>query len=252
MTRFTHRTFLITGAAGGLGSAIVERLSRDGAQVVATDLDAERLEEAVGGLDGVTTIPVDLGQPEAIERMVNSAEECSGPLDGLVHCAAIILADKLLDCSLERWQRVLDINLTSTFELCQAVGRRMASRGGGVLIGFASGAALMPNYGNLSYGVSKAGIIALMRSIAIDLAQYGVRANTLIPGPIETPLMLSAAGSAIEMLKKRSMLGRLGNPSEVANAIAFLLSDDARYMTGAVLTADGGIIGAGMRYDDQN
>lgn len=252
MTRFIDRTYLITGAAGGLGSAIVERLSRDGARVVATDLDAERLEKAVGGLDRVKAIPVDLGQSGAIERLVAVAEEHSGPLHGLVHCAAIILADKLLDCSLERWQRVLDINLNSTFELCQTVGRGMASRGEGVLIGFASGAALMPNYGNLSYGVSKAGIVALMRSIAIDLAPFGVRANTLIPGPIETPLMLSAAGSGIEMLKKRSMLGRLGIPNEVANATAFLLSDSARYMTGAVLTVDGGIIGAGMRYDNQD
>lgn len=250
MTRFANKTFLVTGAAGGLGSAIVERLSREGARVVATDLDRERLTASVGSLDRVTTIPVDLGEPGAIAELVRSAEVSSGPLDGLIHCAAIILADKLLDCSADRWQRVLDINLTSTFELCQQAGRGMAARGSGVLIGFASGAATMPNYGNLSYGVSKAGIMALMRSIAIDLAGFGVRANTLIPGPIETPLMLSTAGSAIDMLKKRAMLGRLGQPVEVANAIAFLVSDEARYMTGAVLTVDGGIIGAGMRYED--
>ncbi|MFM5923489.1 MAG: SDR family NAD(P)-dependent oxidoreductase [Novosphingobium sp.] len=250
MSQFTGKTVLVTGAAGGLGAAIARRLSRDGAWVVATDVDAANLEAAVGGLDRVVTIPVDLGEPGAIGRLVISAEEQCGPLHGLVHCAAIILADKLLDCSLERWQRVLDINLTTTFELCQTAGRAMAERGEGVLIAFASGAGQMPNYGNLSYGVSKAGVIALMRSIAIDLARYGVRANTLIPGPIETPLMLSAAGSAIELLKKRAMLGRLGAPDEVANAIAFLLSDSARYMTGAVLTVDGGIIGAGMRYED--
>lgn len=250
MKRFTDRTYLVTGAAGGLGSAIVERLASEGARVVATDLDADRLDATVGGLDRVATIPADLGAPGAIGNLVNEAEATSGPLDGLVHCAAIILADKLLDCSVERWQRVLDINLTSTFELCQQAGRGMAERGRGVLIGFASGAAMMPNYGNLSYGVSKAATVALMRSIAIDLARYGVRANTLVPGPIETPLMLSAVGSAIEALKKRAMLGRLGQPVEVANAIAFLLSDEARYMTGAVLTVDGGIIGAGMRYED--
>jgi 2,3-dihydro-2,3-dihydroxybenzoate dehydrogenase len=243
----TARRYLVTGAAGGIGAHVVRALAGKGARIAAADLDAAAVRAATG-LEGVLAFAGDLAAPGGPTQLVEAAERELGPLDGLVHCAAIGKHVSLLDCSLELWAQIQTVNLTASFELCQAAARRMAERHAGVIVAFASGAGVKPNAGNIPYGASKAGLIGMIRAAAIDLAPYGVRANVLLPGPTETPLMRAIAGDAATLLAARTMLGRLARPEEIAAAAAFLLSDGARYLTGAVLCADGGFLNSGVNF----
>lgn len=240
----------MTGAAGGIGTAVVRRLTAEGAAVFATDIAADALRVLIEQLPGTAGLAADLARPGGCAAVVAAAIRGLGGLHGLVHCVAIGKQIPILDCPLELWNQILAVNLTTTFEICQLVGRRLAEQGDGVLIALGSGAGIRPNAGNAPYGASKAGLIGLMRAAAMDLAPRGVRANVIIPGPTDTPLMRGMAGKSVPALRARTMLNRLGRPEEIAAAIVFLLSDEARYVTGAVLGVDGGFSNAGVRLTD--
>ncbi len=246
---FDGRKFLVTGGAGGIGQAIVRRLSLGGAQVAATDLSFVEHKEFVDAIPGLVAIEADISKPEEIARLVEEAEKKLGGLDGLVHAAAIGEKVDILDCPVELWDRILAVNFSALFDLCQQVSHSLVrNKKPGVLLALASSAGIRPNACNTPYGVSKAGLIGLMRAIAVDMAPLGIRANVLVPGVTDTPLMRRIAGANSELLKEANMLGRLGLPEEIAEATAFLLSDDASYMTGSVLAADGGFLSAGVRF----
>ena len=242
------RRLLVSGAAGGIGTAVARRLTAEGAVVGVTDLDLSKVTQLARGLSEAVGFACDLSMAGEAERLVDDVEEQIGPLDGLVHCAAVGKSVAMLDCTLEVWSEMLAVNLTATFDLCQAVAKRLVKKRSGVLVALASGAGIRPNAANVPYGAAKAGVIGLIRSAAIDLAPFGVRANVLIPGPTQTPLMRQIAGAAVPLLTARTMLGRLGQPDEIAAVAAFLVSDQARYMTGSVLFADGGFSNSGVDF----
>ena len=246
--KLSGRNILITGAAGGIGSAIARRFALEGARLALTDVDAQRLRDLATAIPGAVAISCDLSDRAAVGAVVPDAEAAIGPLSALVHCAAVGQQVNLFDCPLELWQRIQAINLTATFLLCQAAALSMTRRADGVLIALASGAGLRPNAGNVPYGASKAGVMGMMRAFALELATHGVRANVLVPGPTETPLMRQIAGAAVPQLVQRTMLKRLGRPNEIASAAVFLASDDASYVTGTVLLADGGFTSAGTDF----
>jgi NAD(P)-dependent dehydrogenase (short-subunit alcohol dehydrogenase family) len=238
---------IVTGAAQGIGRAVALRLASPGVQLAVWDVQAEGVEETARlcrdqGAD-TRAWAVDVGYPDAIETAVAAFEQAWGKPDGLVNNAGIFPRARALDMDLAEWEQVLRVNLTGTFVTARAVAARMKELGRGAIVNTASGRALAGAANGAHYSASKGGIIALTKSLALDWASYGIRVNCVIPGLTDTaqPRVemgdneLYAAGARIPM-------GRIGRPEDIAAVVAFLLSDDAGYMTGQSVAANGGAI----------
>lgn len=232
---------LVTGTASGIGRAVAQRLTDDGDHVHGIDLNASRLEDSPNGsfvahLGDVTSV-------EDWERVAKEARSEMGGVDALVNVAGINFTTTVEKTSLEDWQRVLSVNLTSVFiGVKTLLADLRQSQGSIVIVSSVLGVAGRENYA--AYSASKGGLIALARSLAVELGSSGVRVNCVCPGPIDTPMLdVSGDGTAEEELattERRTVLGRIGRAEEVAGAIRYLLSVDASYVTGAVLPVDGG------------
>ncbi|MNM72430.1 3-oxoacyl-[acyl-carrier-protein] reductase FabG [compost metagenome] len=248
-----NTTAFITGGASGLGKAAAKRLLSMGWTVAIADLGAERLAEAVGELGPlgkVLTFELDVRDESAVNAAIDSAAEQMGSIGALVTSAGISHQGSLMDNDSQAWQRVLDINLTGSYLCAQAASRHMVKAKSGSIVFIASISATHAWSSRVAYCSSKAGVLGLMRASAIDLAPFGVRANSVSPGPVRTPqtdvlhneLVQNAVKSAVPM-------ARYGLPGEIGDVIAFLCTDDARYVTGHDLTVDGGLTAAAILYD---
>ena len=238
---------IVTGAAQGIGRAVALRLAAPGVHLAVWDVKGDDVEETAklcrdkGALARAAT--VDVGDADAIEAAVSAFEREWGGPDGLVNNAGIFPRARALDMKLAEWEEVLRVNLTGTFVTARAVAARMKDLGGGAIVNTASGRALAGAANGAHYSATKGGIIALTKSLALDWAAYGIRVNCIIPGLTDTaqPRVemgdneLYAAGARIPM-------GRIGRPEDIAAVVAFLLSDDAGYMTGQSVAANGGAI----------
>jgi NAD(P)-dependent dehydrogenase (short-subunit alcohol dehydrogenase family) len=238
---------IVTGAAQGIGRAVALRLAAPGMHLAVWDVNTDGVEETAklcaerGGVARAST--VDVGNAEAIEAAVAAFDRAWGKPDGLVNNAGIFPRARALDMELAEWDRVLRVNLTGTFVCARAVAARMKEAGGGAIVNTASGRALAGAANGAHYSATKGGIIALTKSLALDWAAYGIRVNCIIPGLTDTAqprgemsdTELYAAGARIPM-------GRIGRPEDIAAVVAFLLSDDAGYMTGQSVAANGGAI----------
>ncbi len=237
---------LITGAGGGIGAATAARFSEEGARVVALDRDAgalERLQDRVA-LHGV--LQADVSDPEQVARALAEMDGLVGGLDVLINNAGISIRHRFLDISPEEWRRVLTVNLDGVFHVAQEAARRMLTGEGGVILNMGSTNGLLgyPYYAD--YNASKAGVIELTRSMALELAP-AVRVNAVCPGWILTPMQ--EAEYTPEMrhtFAQKVPLQRLGHPEDVAALFAFLASDDAAFITGQVVVVDGGEIAGGL------
>jgi NAD(P)-dependent dehydrogenase (short-subunit alcohol dehydrogenase family) len=248
--RFRDKAALVTGGRRGLGRAIAAQLAAEGAEVLITGRDERRLRQAAAELsaDGasVWAIQADSGDETAIARVVADAVARMGRIDVLVNNAAVAEEHPLLDVPRESWDRVLATNLTGPFLYTQAVGRAMAQSGGGAIVNVASIEAHGSDAGFTSYEVAKAGLLALTRSTATQLARFGVRCNSVSPGWIDTPMVrASRTPEAFERIATafdRVPAGRLLGVDEVAAACLFLASDDASGITGTDVAVDGGTL----------
>jgi len=245
MNALAGKVAFCTGAARGLGKAIVERYLVEGLAVLAFDNQAATLEAAAREwAAGERVIPFvgDVRRRAEIQAAVEAAVARWGRIDVLANVAGIAREDHFLDMTPENWQRLLDVNLTGVFNVAQIVARQMAGQGGGVIINMASKNGLTGEVKYAHYNASKGGVIMLTKSMALDLADDGIRVNAVAPGYIRTPM--SAEIDSPEFAKfyadRLIPLNRLGAPEEVAGAFAFLASDDAAFMTGHVLVMDGG------------
>lgn len=246
MSRFDGRRALVTGGASGIGLATARLLREEGAAVALLDRDEEALAAAAAELEAAT-VPADVTDPEAVERAVgDAAEALGGPPGVLVNAAGIYRIGPLLELSAEGWDEVQDVNLRGSFLVAGAVARLLVGEGApGAIVNLASTAALLadPVEPAAHYDASKAGVVMLTKQMAVEWAQYGIRANAVCPGLIDTPMLRimddPAGGEAY--LQARVPLRRIGSAGEVAACIAFLASDDASYVTGTTLTIDGGL-----------
>jgi 3-oxoacyl-[acyl-carrier protein] reductase len=229
---------LVTGAGSGIGRATVRRFAAEGARVVAADLDAERAAETCAGLDAVP-VGADVCDAADVARMVNTAVERYGGLDVFHNNAGIPATVKpLAEISRAEWDEAIDVNLTAFFVAAQAVVPLMRERGGGAILVTASIIARRPRAGLAAYIAAKSGVTGLARALALELAPDRIRVNVINPGPSRTP-MLDAFGLA-PGVGEALPLGRLVEPDEIAAAAAYLASDEAAAVTGAVFNVDGG------------
>jgi len=238
--RLEGRIGLVTGAASGIGQAITRAFVAEGGQVVAVD--------AVGVQDpgpGVVAVQADVTDRLAIEQAVARAQDEFGGLHVLCNVAGITgVIAPTGQYPREDWDRVLAVNLTGAFTTVQAALPALTAAGAGSIVNMASGQALVGVPGMPAYAASKGGLIALTRVLAVEYAATGVRANAIAPGMIDTPMTRSFAaevpGEAMAALAAQIPAGRLGSPEDIARAVVFLASEESSYMTGSVITVDGG------------
>jgi 3-oxoacyl-[acyl-carrier protein] reductase len=240
------RHAIVTGGASGIGNATARRLLSDGLSVTIADLGQERIDAAVAELRGVGQAVrgalLDVTHAEAVERATREAADHMGGLDILVTCAGVTHPGTAWETSLEDWDRVLRINLTGTFLCAKAAAPILIARGWGRIVMIASITGSHVWSERAAYAASKGGVLALARSCAADLAPHGVTVNSVSPGPIATPQTATLHSQEVrERVIGRTPMGRYGTPEEVADVIAFLCSDDARFVTGHDLRVDGGL-----------
>lgn len=251
-TRLAGRTAFVSGAASGIGRAIAQHFIAEGARVAAADIDTEAL-SALAGQSGMAGIACDVTSEASVRAALEAAEHQVGPIDIAVTSAGVTLGRHFLDLTAGEFDRLLAVNLRGTFLVCSHAARRMAQRGRGALVTIASVTGLRATSGRAAYAASKGGVIMLTRSMAVDLAASGIRANCIAPGAIDTPLAAAhhtgPAAAIRERWNAQTPLARYGRAEEVAAAAAFLASDDAGFVTGAVLAVDGGFLVAGMVFD---
>lgn len=249
-------TMIVTGGASGIGREIALAAAAGGYSVVVADRNfggAEAVERDIagGGGNGIA-VEVDVADRDSVNRLFQRVDATYPIVDALVTAAAITFGARLLDLSLEQWQRTLDINLTGTFLCVQAAARRMVPHGAGSIVTFASITALSGTATRTAYAASKGGVVAMTKTLAIELGQHGVRVNCLVPGNIETPMTSAqhtGVGAAIpKAYLARTPLGRYGRPSEVAGAALFLSGEEASYINGELLRVDGGYTSTGMMF----
>lgn len=241
MMRFEGKVAIVTGGASGIGAATARLLAREGARVVVADLDGNRAWALAAEIGG-TAHALDVADRAAVEALVDAAVAAHGGLDILVNNAGVGSFGRTPDMDPAAWERVIAIDLHAVFYACRAaLPHLIAVRG--AIVNTASISGLAGDYGFGAYAAAKAGLVNYTRTLALDHARDGVRANALCPGLIDTPL--TAGATAVPGLGERwhdaVPMGRAGTAEEMAAAIAFLASDAASYVTGAVLVADGGM-----------
>jgi len=241
--RLENKKALITGAYRGIGKTIADLFIAEGAEVWGLDYKtpedlSARVDEAKGKLHWVTA---DLSQVAAVEAVIEGAIKEADGFDILVNNAGITKDNLSFRMSLEEWQKVLDINLSAAFIVARTVGRDMIRKRAGSIINMASVVGVHGNGGQANYSASKAGLIGVTKSLALETASRGVRANAIAPGYIATDMTAVLPEKVKEAMLEKIPLKRMGTPQDIANAALFLASDDSVYITGQVLPVDGGM-----------
>ena len=236
---------IVTGAASGIGEGIARRLAADGARVAVCDVD-ETQGEAVAAQIGGIFVGMDVTSTAAVEGGVERITADLGPVDVLVNCAGADVVKPFLETDEELWRWLVELNYLGVLRTSKAVLSRMVERGaGGRLINIASDAGRIGSSGEAAYSGAKGGVIAFTKTIAREHARQGITANTVCPGPTETPPLLKTVAEGgerfIEALKKSIPLRRLGKPADVAATVAFLAADDAGFITGQTVSVSGGL-----------
>lgn len=242
--RLDGKRALVTGGASGIGAATARLLTDLGARVVLADLDGAGAARAVAGTGALGHVAGDVALTQDADAMVAGARDLLGGLDLVFNSAGI--GDDLVPAHRQdpdRWQHVLDVNLRGTWLICRAAGRHLLEQRSGAIVNVSSIVGLGAFPGRSAYGIAKAGVIHLTRTLACEWGPWGVRVNCIAPGYTRTPLVQDLLDRGIfdpGQIERRTPLGRMAQPAEMARAAAFLLSDWAGYVTGTVLPVDGG------------
>ena len=244
MSSTGSRVTVVTGAGSGIGRAVAEKLAKDGERVVVNDLNDESAEEVVtqimeSGREAVAA-PGDVSDPEAVQQIMVAAREAYGPPEILVNNAGFLQQKRFVDLTVEDFDRMIAVHLRGTFLCTHAVLPDMLSRGGGIIVNIASQLGQIGGVELCHYSAAKAGIIGLTKSLAREVSAQGVRVNAVAPGPINTELILGLSEEWQRAKAAELPLGRFGEPAEVAETVAFLVSDGATLYVGQTLGPNSG------------
>lgn len=244
--RLKDKVAIITGAASGLGRATALTFAREGAKIVVADVNEAAGKKVVEEILQIGSAAhfarVNVAAPESVDRLVADTVTQYGKIDILINNAGILADARLVKMEIEQWQRVIDVNLKGVFLCGQAVARVMETQGRGVILNAASVVGLYGNFGQSNYVASKAGVIGMTKTWARELGRKGIRVNAVAPGFIETDMIKTIPEKVVAMIKEKTPLARMGTPQDIANAYLFLASDEASFITGTVLSVDGGIV----------
>jgi 2-hydroxycyclohexanecarboxyl-CoA dehydrogenase len=240
-----NKVVLVTGAGRGMGKAIAERLTAEGARVAVTDVDRDTALKTAAALDGAAGFRLDITDAAEVNACVGEIVAALGPIDALVNNAGWDRLAPFLETDEDLWERLIDINLRGPIRMTKAVLPQMVERQRGRIVNIASDAGRVGSTGESVYSACKAGIIGFGKTIAREVARHGITVNAICPGPTATPLLDSIVGEGneklIESLKRGIPMRRLGEPDDIAGAVAFIVSDDAGFITGQTLSVSGGL-----------
>ena len=242
--RLQGKVAIITGAAHGIGYATTRKFLDEGAKVVACDIDKESIDSAVADLSSrgqIDAAVVDVTKRDQIDAMITAALRRHGRIDVLVNNAGITIDARLQKMSDDQFDRVIDVNLKGTYNCAQAVLDTMLKQASGVILNASSVVGIYGNFGQTNYAASKFGVIGFAKTWARELGPKGIRCNAVAPGFIATHILDTIPEKVLEQLKERVPLRRLGTPEDIANVYAFLASDEASYINGAVIEVSGGL-----------
>ena len=242
MSDLKSKNIIITGASGGIGNSIIERLNQAGANILASGTRTEKLDELKDKFGNIKTFKFDISQSDKIEEFVETAtKELGGSLDCIVNNAGVTQDNLAIRMSLKEWQKVIDINLTATFLLSKFAIKKMLKNKSGKIINITSVVGHTGNLGQANYAASKAGIIAMSKSLSIEYAKKNININCVSPGFIKTDMTEKIDDKFKEVIISKIPSSRLGEPEDVANAVLFLASDQSNYINGETIHVNGGM-----------
>ena len=242
MSNLKDKNIIVTGASGGIGNSIVKKLNESGANILASGTRIEKLEELKKNFENIKILKFDISQSDKIEEFIENATiELGGSLDGIVNNAGITQDNLAIRMSLDEWQKVININLTSTFLMSKFAIKKMLKNKSGKIVNITSVVGHTGNLGQANYTASKAGIVAMSKSLATEYAKKNININCISPGFIKTAMTDKIDDKFKEVIISKIPSARLGEPEDIANAVLFLSSDLSNYINGETLHVNGGM-----------
>ena len=242
MSNLKNKNIIVTGASGGIGNSIIKKLNEAGANILASGTRIEKLEELKKNFENIKILKFDISQSEKIEEFIeNATSELGGSLDGLVNNAGITQDNLAIRMSLDEWQKVININLTSTFLMSKFAIKKMLKNKSGKIVNITSVVGHTGNLGQANYTASKAGIVAMSKSLAVEYAKKNININCISPGFIKTAMTDKIDDKFKEVIISKIPSARLGEPDDIANAVLFLSSEQSNYINGETLHVNGGM-----------
>ena len=242
MNNLENKNIIVTGASGGIGNSIVKKLNQAGANILASGTRIEKLEELKKNFENIKILKFDISQSDKIAEFIeNATNELGGSLDGLVNNAGITQDNLAIRMSLEEWQKVININLTSTFLMSKFAIKKMLKNKSGKIVNITSVVGHTGNLGQANYTASKAAIVAMSKSLSIEYAKKNININCISPGFIKTAMTDNIDEKFKEVIVSKIPSARLGEPDDIANAVLFLSSDQSDYINGETIHVNGGM-----------
>ena len=242
MSDLKNKNIIVTGATGGIGNSIIKKFYQNGANILATGTRREKLDELKDKFENIKTLKFDISQNDKIEEFLeNAIKELGGNLDCLVNNAGITQDNLAIRMSIEEWKKVININLTSIFLMSKTAIKKMLKNKSGKIVNITSVVGHTGNLGQANYSASKAGIIAMAKSLALEYAKKNININCISPGYIKTAMTDKLDDKFKEMIISKIPSARLGEPEDIANAVLFLCSNQSDYINGETLHVNGGM-----------
>ena len=242
MTNLENKNIIVTGASGGIGNSIIKKLNEAGANILASGTRIEKLEELKKNFKNIKILKFDISQSDKIEEFIEKAtNELGGSLDGIINNAGITQDNLAIRMSLDEWQKVININLTSTFLMSKFAIKKMLKNKSGKIVNITSVVGHTGNLGQANYTASKAGIVAMSKSLAIEYAKKNININCISPGFIKTAMTDKIDEKFKEVIVSKIPSARLGEPDDIANAVLFLSSNQSDYINGETIHVNGGM-----------
>ena len=242
MSDLKNKNIILTGATGGIGNSIIQKLNESGANILATGTKTEKLNDLKLKFENIKILKFDISQSDKIEEFIeNASKELGGGLDCLINNAGVTQDNLAIRMTLDEWKKVIDLNLTSTFLLSKFAIKKMLKNKSGKIVNITSVVGHTGNLGQSNYTASKAGIIAMSKSLALEYAKKNININCISPGFIKTAMTNKIDEKYKEMIVSKIPSARLGDPEDIANAVLFLVSNHSDYINGETLHVNGGM-----------